>query len=542
MSRRPVWASQPQVPARIAPASGLRPEYVALGSQRRIDLATGAQWSEASGVTHVFGAGGRGWNFSGSAANGITRSGGTTGVQTKGTFVAVYQRGTNNSFTGIGAMGGKWALAFDGGGVSVGLFKLGVVGLNGIVPGAGRLVSVICSHDTATGDYWILGQDLNGDTIGTVYSNTQTDTNAAGSSDGTYTVNNNGSPNNFGGTVFLSIGAHQYFPISWGRKYLRNPWALFEPLPRKIIVPSSGAAAHSASGDLAADAATVSGSALHPHTTSGALAAQDATVSGAATHPHTTTGALAADAATVAGSAAHTLLHTTTGALASDAATVAGSAAHITTHDAAGTLVAGPAGLNGNAAHTTPQTGVSPSGGWEPRKRRDTWLDTPTRERMAELVKAQREAMGIIPKPERKKIVAAAKQVAEDQATVAELAPLAVEVAQKTGTPAQEVIDAIEVAYQYQKALVESRIFADAVERQQQAQQAEAEAAQAAQAQAEAEATARQKHYERLLADDEQLLMQAEQERQQVIKQLRAMQSHILALLGLDPPKEVSTA
>lgn len=189
-----------------------------------------------------------------------------------------------------------------------------------------------------------------------------------------------------------------------------------------------------------------------------------------------------------------------------------------------------------------PAPAASATGGWETRKGRDPWLDTPNRERMVELVRAQREAMGIIPKPERKKIVAAAKQVAEEQAPVADLAPLAVEVAQRTGTPAQEVIDAIEAAYQYQKALVESRIFADAVERQQQAQQAEAEAVQAAQDQAEAEVVARQRHYERLLAEDEQLLMEAEQERQQVIKQLRAMQSHILAMLGLDSPKEVSTA
>lgn len=103
--------------------------------------------------------------------------------------------------------------------------------------------------------------------------------------------------------------------------------------PRVAVLPlyvASGPVTHTTTGALAADAATVAGSAVHPHTTTGALAADSATISGAALHPHTTSGALAADAATVSGSATLTPLpvtHTTTGALIAQDATLSGGAA-----------------------------------------------------------------------------------------------------------------------------------------------------------------------------------------------------------------------
>ena len=140
------------------------------------------------------------------------------------------------------------------------------------------------------------------------------------------------------------------------RELSRNPrQLLFRPEPTWPF-SATGAASHDATGALAADAATLAGTATHLtlHTTSGALSADAATVAGTATHLtlHTTTGALAADAATVAGAAVHP--HTTTGALSADAATVAGTAAHLTLHTTTGALAADAAAVAGSAAHTVP--------------------------------------------------------------------------------------------------------------------------------------------------------------------------------------------
>lgn len=109
---------------------------------------------------------------------------------------------------------------------------------------------------------------------------------------------------------------------------------------------------HPTSGALASQSATIAGSATHLllHTTTGALSAQAATISGTAQHQHAATGALVAQAATVAGSAAHLTLHTTTGALSAQAATIAGSAAH--QHAATGALQAQSATISGAADHT----------------------------------------------------------------------------------------------------------------------------------------------------------------------------------------------
>jgi hypothetical protein len=118
----------------------------------------------------------------------------------------------------------------------------------------------------------------------------------------------------------------------WLEEFSKNPWGAWFA-PRRVFLPvgfTTGAATHTTTGALVADAAVVAGAALHPHTTTGALSAQAATVSGAAVHPHTTSGALVADAAVVAGSATLSptpVTHTTTGALVAGEATVSGQAA-----------------------------------------------------------------------------------------------------------------------------------------------------------------------------------------------------------------------
>lgn len=124
------------------------------------------------------------------------------------------------------------------------------------------------------------------------------------------------------------------------------------------VGPAAGS--HPTSGALAADAATIAGTAAHRtlHATSGALAASAATLAGVAAHRtrHATTGALTAAAATIAGTAAHH--HATTGALAASAATLAGTAAHLTLHATSGALVSGAATIAGSAAHHHATTGA----------------------------------------------------------------------------------------------------------------------------------------------------------------------------------------
>lgn len=291
---------------------------------------------------------------------------------------------------------------------------------------------------------------------------------------------------------------------------------------------------HTTTGALSAAAATVSGAAVHPHTTAGALAAQDAAVSGAADNAaggtHSTTGALASDAAIVAGTAAHLTLHTTTGALSADAATVAGTAAHLTLHTSTGVLTAGAAEVAGAAAGPGASAPVATSGGGIIRKpHRYDYLNPPTRERLAVLARQQREAMGILPKTAQKRVEAAAKKAArKPEPAIQALAPVVAQVAQETQAPAVDVMRAVEAAFQHQRALVEAKYAADMARR------AEDRAAQAEQHRVQAieREEARQKHLQRLRAEDEVLLQGAMQARQQAIQTIRGVQKALLALIG----------
>ncbi len=121
---------------------------------------------------------------------------------------------------------------------------------------------------------------------------------------------------------------------------------------------AGGAPSHATTGALAADAATLAGTATHftLHATTGSLSAQASTVSGAAQHQHATTGALSAQAATIAGTATHLTLHSTTGALSSQAAVIAGAAAH--EHAASGALSSQAAAIAGAAAHEHAASGA----------------------------------------------------------------------------------------------------------------------------------------------------------------------------------------
>jgi hypothetical protein len=233
--RRP-RAAQPQSPVRIDGASQLRPDFVFLAGQS-VDLACARPWTQAGGAT---------FNRKSmrafdpqATANALTRSGSTTAAQTKFTFLMVINRTTSNSFGGLfktSVSGGGYAVGYEGGGLTVGLVKPGVASLNGITHAADKPLVLGGAHDTSTGEYYILSREL---LTGTELRATQTETSAAGSGDGTITIHHNGSPNNWGDSIFMAIGAYQFFPESWMRRYLRNPWALFQPNVGRIWAPPS---------------------------------------------------------------------------------------------------------------------------------------------------------------------------------------------------------------------------------------------------------------------------------------------------------------
>jgi hypothetical protein len=203
-----------------------------------------------------------------------------------------------------------------------------------------------------------------------------------------------------GSSVPGTMRAYVGLCLLWNRKLsdaeyaslYQNIWQLFEdPFSSLFYVPAGGVT-HTTSGALAAQDATLAGTATHLtlHTTSGALAAGTSTIAGTAVHSalhatsgtlsaqastvvgtaahytlHATSGTLAAQESTVAGTAAHGVLHATTGVLNADASTIAGSATHLTLHTTSGALVADASVVSGVAAHTAtahPTTGMLEAG------------------------------------------------------------------------------------------------------------------------------------------------------------------------------------
>ena len=187
---------------------------------------------------------------------------------------------------------------------------------------------------------------------------------------------------------------------------------------------------------------------------------------------------------------------------------------------------------DGAAPAPSPAPAPAAGGGWAraaPRKKtRHDYLSPPTREQMAERVRKQREALGILPKPAQKRIEAAVKKaVRKPEPSLAPLAPVAAEVAQDTGTPLQAVIDAISAAYATQRGLIAARMEADAARRREE----EARAIEQARVEAEAAQRAWRQRLPQLLAADEELLRQGEEARQQAIQTIRSVQKALLALI-----------
>ena len=159
---------------------------------------------------------------------------------------------------------------------------------------------------------------------------------------------------NFDNEDFVAAWNDWFFPAASGGAH--STTGALAAQDATIAGTAAHSALHATTGALASQDATIAGTAAHLtlHTSTGALAALAATVSGAAAHQHAATGALTAQDATIAGTAVHNLLHTSTGALTAQDATIAGTAAD--EHSSTGALSAQAAAIAGTAAHLTLHT------------------------------------------------------------------------------------------------------------------------------------------------------------------------------------------
>ncbi len=159
---------------------------------------------------------------------------------------------------------------------------------------------------------------------------------------------------NFDNEDFVAAWNDWFFPAASGGTH--STTGALAAQDATIAGTAAHSALHATTGALTSQDATIAGTAAHLtlHTSTGALSAQAATIAGAAAHQHAATGALTAQDATIAGTAVHNLLHTSTGALTAQDATIAGAAAH--QHAATGALTAQDATIAGTAAHATLHT------------------------------------------------------------------------------------------------------------------------------------------------------------------------------------------
>lgn len=162
-------------------------------------------------------------------------------------------------------------------------------------------------------------------------------------------------------------------------------------------------------------------------------------------------------------------------------------------------LISVPAGALSLKGYAPTVIGVSVvpasaySAGWEYSKKKRR--REPTKEELAALVQAQREAMGILPKRAQKRVIAAVRQEAEKEwPDLGNLAPMAAKLALDNELPANQIIDAFNATFEHQRARIEAE-YARATE------QRDAQQAIAAQ-----EAERARLHLERLRQEDDAIL------------------------------------
>lgn len=237
------WTRQPQYPVRCD-VFGLRDEFVWLGSLPDAPLQSKPSFTRGASLTNAIINDVKSVSFVGNTSNAYTRSGGNTAAQTKCTFAGVFtwQSGAANNYPQLAGFsttntGFRIGSNLQSGG-DLCLVKGGVVALATITITSGVQYAYVCSHRQDTGEYYLLAKPING---GETLRASGTDTQASLAGDGIYAVGTartdfSGAWN---GDIGFAFGAFDFLPEARAKEWLKNIWQAFQPLTRKIFVPSA---------------------------------------------------------------------------------------------------------------------------------------------------------------------------------------------------------------------------------------------------------------------------------------------------------------
>lgn len=256
-----VWTRQPQYPVRPIPYFlGIRPALVWLPSSP-VDLSGGGIATNTGNLGNTVQTWGTALSIAGSTTNGLIWSGRSTSATTRFTAASVFiwQSGAANNFPQLlgqstannGYRIGAATTGTPGTTVAIGLTKGAIASLATVTITENVPYFVVTSHREDSGEYYILLRNLITNEVSRA-SATNTSTSIA--SNGSYVVGNarrdfSGSWN---GTIGLAYMSLDFLPEASAIRWLANPWQLFQPLPRRIFVASTGTAPNQGSGTASA--------------------------------------------------------------------------------------------------------------------------------------------------------------------------------------------------------------------------------------------------------------------------------------------------
>lgn len=169
--------------------------------------------------------------FTGNTTNALTKTGGKTADQTQVTFFGIFKwiAGTNNypQLCGFSSANTSFRISSANQvGGDIGLVKGGRVALSTIPLTSNIWYAIVCSHDQASGDYYLILRDISSNTYTEVAGN---NTQASSAGDGTYVIGNSRTAfaGAWNGKIALIGGGFYYVPKNIGNEFLKNPWQIF---------------------------------------------------------------------------------------------------------------------------------------------------------------------------------------------------------------------------------------------------------------------------------------------------------------------------
>lgn len=244
--RRP-WTRQPQQQAALSTRL-IRAVAAWTGAHPQIGL-DGFSWTRSSSLTNAVEVPGRIVNFVGSTTNAFTRSGISTSAQTRYFGLAVFRwaSGASNNFPQLMGLStansgfriGSSETGSIGSTTGIGLVKGSVVVLPTITITSDIWYALVASHRQDTGKYYMAVKSLDG---GTVIRTTATNTLAstAGNGNAGVGISRTDFSGAWNGGIALAVQAFDWVEEAVARKFLDNPWAIFEDLVYPVPTAVSG--------------------------------------------------------------------------------------------------------------------------------------------------------------------------------------------------------------------------------------------------------------------------------------------------------------